>query len=134
MTFLVWNFPRATDLCLGKGEGIAWGFCHSSSYPGNETLKGEGLLHSQYLCLSFPRAIGTVTNNQRVGAKSIDTENRARSVGVLFQFLFLFTVPAGSIWKTYSRVTAVHELLFHACLSLEEMRHSFMNLGAKQVK
>lgn len=132
MTFLVWNFLWATDLCLGKGEGTACS--HSSFYTGNETLKGEGLLHSQYRCLSFPRAIGTVTNNQRVGAKSIDTENRARSVGVVFQFLFLFTVPAGSIWKTYSRVTAVHELLFHVCLSLEKWDNRFMNLGAKQVK
>lgn len=78
------------------GGNTCW-FCHSSFYPGNETLKGEGLLDSQYLCLSFPRAIGTVTNNQRVGAKSIDTENRARSVGVVFQFLFLFTAPGGSI-------------------------------------
>lgn len=119
---LVWNFPWTTDLCLGRGEGTECWFCHPSSHPGNETLKGDGLLHSQCRCLSFPRAIRTVTNNKRVGAKSIDTENRARSVGVLFQFLFLFTVPAGCIWKTYSKVIAVHELLFHACLSLEEMR------------
>lgn len=49
------------------------------------------------MSLSFPRAVGAVTNNQSVGAKSIDTENRTRSVGVVFQFLFLFIVPAGSI-------------------------------------
>lgn len=47
--------------------------------------------------LSFPRAVGAVTNNQSVGAKSIDTENRTRSAGVVLQFLFPFTVPAGSI-------------------------------------
>lgn len=45
--------------------------------------------------LSFPRAAGAVINNQSVGAKSTDTENRARSVGVVLQFLF--TLPAGSI-------------------------------------
>lgn len=47
--------------------------------------------------LSFPRAVGAVTNNQNVGAKSIDMESRIRSLGVVFQFLFLFAVPAGSI-------------------------------------
>ena len=46
--------------------------------------------------LPFPRAVGAVTSDQSARAESIDTENRTRSVGVVFQFLFLFTVPAGS--------------------------------------
>lgn len=45
--------------------------------------------------LSFPRAAGAVINNRSVGAKSTDTENRARSVGVVFRFLF--TLPVGSV-------------------------------------
>lgn len=43
------------------------------------------------LSLSFPRTVGAVTNNQSVGAKSTDIENRTRSVRVVFQFILLFT-------------------------------------------
>lgn len=69
-----------------------------------------------FVSLAFLRAVGAVTNNQSVGAKSIDTENRTRSVGVSFRCLVLITVPAGRVREADSRIASLFELLFGVCL------------------